>query len=146
MTPSKKLSVVKLMWKQGDFSIKLNLEKGEGGSNENMKLKYGRKMWKISFHPTSWEIARRAYKNEVTWSSVFQSNYISKKWLLSNTHFFPSEAGVLTVLISTVPAAVPSVPPNWKALTCSPCPFQSLRDHLWSKHRPLSLPCGCNTL
>lgn len=50
MTPNKKLSVVKLMWKQGDFSIKLNLEKGEGGSNENMKLKYGRKMWKISFH------------------------------------------------------------------------------------------------
>lgn len=29
------------MWKQGDFGIKLNLEKGEGDSNEDMELKYG---------------------------------------------------------------------------------------------------------
>lgn len=32
------------MWKRGDFSIKLGLEKGDSDSNENMELKYGRKI------------------------------------------------------------------------------------------------------
>lgn len=34
------------MWKWGDFSIKLSLEKGDSDSNENMELKYGRKIEK----------------------------------------------------------------------------------------------------
>lgn len=58
------------MWKQGDFGIKLNLEKGEGDNND-IELKYGRgweqqKDVKMSCHPQYWESAKSAYKNEAT--------------------------------------------------------------------------------
>lgn len=95
--PSKS-SVRQCAWKQEDFSIKLNLAKGEDDSNEHMELKYGRwgKQWKVVENEFGLR-NRRASKNEVTWSFVFQSiTFLKNDCSLTPS---PSEAGVLAVLI-----------------------------------------------
>lgn len=104
MIPSKS-SVKQCTWKQEDFSIKLNLAKGEGDSHENVQLKYGRwcKRWKDvenEFPPVILR-NRSAYKIKVTWSCVFQS-IIFLKTDGSLNALLTSEAGVLAVLTSNV--------------------------------------------